>query len=71
MTIDIILLDQIQLDFVNTFNNDSHLNIQAIPCDYGTGECVTADVLTLDGFEDLATYLSGAPITQVTINPIF
>jgi hypothetical protein len=70
MTIDIILLDQTQLAFVNNFNNESPLNIQAIPCDYGTGECVTADVLTLEGFEDLATYLSGATITQVTItNP--
>ena len=68
MTIDIILLNETQLEWVKERNNNSEY--VAIPCDYGTGICVTSDVLTLEGFEDLATYLSGASITQVTVNNI-
>ena len=69
MTIDIILLNETQLAWINNHNANS--NFKAIPCDYGTGVCVTADVLTTDGYEDVATYLNGAPITQVEINSPF
>ena len=69
MIIDIILLNETQLAWINNHNANS--NFKAIPCDYGTGVCVTADVLTTDGYEDVATYLSGAPITQVEITSLF
>ncbi len=69
MTIDIILLNETQLAWINNHNANS--NYKAIPCDYGTGVCVTADVMTLEGYEDVATYLSGATVTQVEINSPF
>jgi hypothetical protein len=65
MTIEVILIDETQENFVNAFNEESPVNVKAIICNYGTGKCVSSEVLTMEGFEDLATYFDGATITEI------
>ena len=66
MTLEVILLDGTQVAWINNYNsiNDN----KAVICDYGLGFCLDASVMTLDGYEDVATYLSGSTITEVEIN---
>ena len=69
MIIQVILLDEIQSDWVN--NQNSLSDYKAIICDYGQGNCISYDVMTLNGYEDFATYFNGEIATQVTINTPF
>ena len=69
MTIQVILLDSTQLDWVNNQNTTNGL--KAVVCDYGQGNCISYDVMTLNGYEAFATYFSGVTATQATINTPF
>jgi len=69
MIVDIILINETQLNWINNYNISS--NFKAIPCDYGTGNCILAEILTEEGYESLATYLSGSAVSQVEINSPF
>ena len=67
MIISVILLDSTQKSYVSSFNDGNPANIKAIICNYGSGDCISSDVLTLEGFEDLATYFSGATLTDIEV----
>lgn len=64
-TIQVILLDNTQKTWVLQKNEESEN--KAVICDYGTGECISYDVMTLDGFEDFAAYFTGVSPTNVDL----
>jgi len=69
MTIQVILLDETQSTWVN--NQNSLSDYKAIICDYGQGNCISYDVMTLGGYEAFATYFSSETATEITINTPF
>lgn len=69
MTIQVILIDETQADWVN--NQNAIDDYKAPICDHGQGNDICASVLTAPGYEAWATYFSGATVTDIEITTPF
>jgi hypothetical protein len=74
MTIEVIQLNATQKTWV--LNENATSEFQAVICDYISttdveyNECIDAVVLTATGYEDWASYFSGATVTSIEIETI-
>jgi hypothetical protein len=66
MIVEVILIDETQKIWVDNENENG--NFKAPICDYGQGDCISADVLTLGGYEAWATYFDGATVTEIELD---
>ena len=70
MEIQIILLNETQKAFIQNWNNESPNDIKAIICNYGAGDCIDYNCISMEGFEDLSTYFEGIEPSTITVNPL-
>ena len=62
--IQIYLLNETQKNQILQINNET--NNYAIVCNYGTGDCISAEIDTMEGFEEHSAYIQsqGIPISE-------